>query len=194
MRLIICLFTLIVFAGCAAETAEDVPEHLEHIDNLIVFPENPTPAGDIELTREVIFGETDEVLFKFYGRNGEQIRAFYYPYSNAELQPDDVFMYYEDAGEQVIHAIRSDDHPETWPAFHSLKLDDENRLWVSTIVDDLEIYEWWVLDEGGELMATFTWPRNRELKKVKNGYAYTMERDLETDLQEVVKYKINIGR
>lgn len=142
---------------------------------------------------QFVHGWTEEMLFRFYDKDGEHQRAIYYPYSNAHLHFDDVLKHYEGADDDLIHAIRSDDQPETWPAFKSLTLDDENRLWISTITDDQENYEWWVLDKAGELIAAFSWPRNRDLKQVKNGYAYTMERDMETGLQEVVRYKINIG-
>jgi hypothetical protein len=167
--------------------------HEEGVGLMVLFRVPYKRSSQFDFSNDqFVHGWTEEMLFKFYDRNSVPQRAYYYPYSNAQLHSEDVIMYFEDAGEQVIHAIRSDDHPETWPAFHSLKLDDENRLWVSTIVDDQEIYEWWVLDEAGELIATFSWPRNRDLKQVKNSYAYTMERDMETGLQEVVRYKINI--
>lgn len=141
---------------------------------------------------QFVHGLSEEMLFRFYDKDGEHQRAIYYPYSNAHLHFDEVLKHYEGADDDLIHAIRSDDQPETWPAYHSLTLDDDNRLWVSTISDDQENYEWWVLDETGELMATFSWPRNRDLKKVKDGYVYTMERDIETEIQEVVRYKMNL--
>lgn len=142
---------------------------------------------------QFVYGWSEEMLFRFYDEDGEHQRAIYYPYSNLRLHFDDVLTHYEGADENLIHAIRSDEQPETWPAFHSLKLDDENRLWISTVTDDQEMYEWWVLDEAGELIATFSWPRNRDLKHVKNGYAYTMEEEIETGLVEVVRYNIEIG-
>jgi hypothetical protein len=139
---------------------------------------------------QFVHGWSEDMLFRVYDENGEYQKAFYYPYSNNRLHIDDVLRHYEGADENLINAIRSDDHPETWPAFHSLIMDDENRIWLSTITDDQENYEWWVLDDAGELIAKFTWPRNRDLKKVKNGYLYTLERNIETELQEVVRYKV----
>lgn len=142
---------------------------------------------------QFVHGWSEEMLFRFHDANGKHQKAFYYSYSNAVLYLDDVLMHFEDAGDDFKHAIRSDDKPETWPAFQSLTLDDQNRLWVSTITEDQDSYKWWVLDESGDLIATFSWPRNYDLKLVKDGYAYTMERDLETGQQEVVRYKINVG-
>lgn len=142
---------------------------------------------------QFVHGWSEEMLFRFHDENGMHQKAFYYSFSNAKLHLDDLLMYYEEAGDGVIHAIRSDEQPDTWPAFHSLTLDDENRLWVSTLTDDQDSYAWRVLDESGDLIATFSWPRNRDLKLVNNGYAYTMEDDEDTGLREVVRYKINIG-
>lgn len=82
--------------------------------------------------------------------------------------------------------------PDTWPALNDLLVDDENRLWVSTVVEDFDVYEWWVLDETGELITTFEWPRDEPIEVVKNGYMYTRETDNETGLQEVVQYRIEM--
>jgi hypothetical protein len=56
----------------------------------------------------------------------------------------------------------------------------------------MHTYEWRVLDDDGRLIATFEWPGNRDLKEVKNGYAYTMELDRETGEQDVGRYKIEL--
>ena len=56
---------------------------------------------------------------------------------------------------------------------------------------DMDDYEWKVLDKEGRLITTYLWPRDRDLKVFKNGYAYTMERDFETGEQDVVRYKID---
>jgi hypothetical protein len=167
----------------------------EEGDGMIVMFRVPYKrSSQFDFTNDqFVIGWTEEKLFKFYDQHGAYQRAFYYPHSNIQLDLNDVLAYYyEEAGEQIIRAIRNDERPETWPAFHSLKVDDENRLWVSTIVNDLEVYEWRVIGADGERLAAFTWPRNRNLQQVKNGYVYTIERDLETDLLEVVRYRIEV--
>lgn len=85
--------------------------------------------------------------------------------------------------------VRSADAPATWPALYSLTVDDEKRFWISTITDDDDTYDWWVLDEYGGLLATFTWPRERTVETVKNGYLYARQTD-EFDLVEIMRYEI----
>lgn len=141
---------------------------------------------------QFVHGWSEEMLFRFYDNRGQHQKAFYYSYSNINLTMDDVLTHYEGAGDELTNAIKSDEQPYTWPAFRSLTLDDESQLWISTFSDGMDNYKWKILDDEGRLVATFLWPRNRELKVVKNGYAYTMERDFETGQQDVVRYKIDL--
>jgi hypothetical protein len=65
-------------------------------------------------------------------------------------------------------------------------------LWISTTVEDFDIYEWWVLKASGELITTFEWPRNEPIEVIKNGKMYTRQRNEETGLERVVRYGIEI--
>lgn len=141
---------------------------------------------------QFVHGWSEEMLFRFYNEDGKYQNAFYHSHSKHYLTMDDVLKFYDGAGDKQIDAIQSDEQPDTWPAFRSLTLDDQNQLWISTFTDDMDNYEWMVLDEEGRLIATFYWPSDRDLKVVKNGYAYTMERDFEKGKQEVVRYKIDL--
>lgn len=141
---------------------------------------------------QFVHGWSDEFLFRFYDENGQHEKAIYYPYSNQDLTLDDVFTFYEGGPDMLMNAIESDEQPDTWPAFRSLVLDDENRLWISSFTDDMDTNKWRVLDDGGRLIAIFEWPGNRDLKEVKNGYAYTIELDRETGQQNVVRYKVDL--
>src|SRR5690625_4707531 len=89
--------------------------------------------------------------------------------------------------------------PDKWPALDRILLDDEQRLWVSTISDDEEHYTWWVLDEAGKLLASFKWPGERlkrhissenRFEVIRDGYVYSRELNAETELQEIVRYRI----
>mgnify|MGYP005857640741 CR=1 FL=1 len=93
-------------------------------------------------------------------------------------------------GEGVLSSmIKNTDHiPDFWPVLNDLLIDDENRLWVSTIVEDFDIYEWWVLRETGEVITRFEWPRDKPIKVIRNSAVYTLETDEETGLQQVVRY------
>lgn len=131
---------------------------------------------------------SEDFLIKVYSPDGAYERAFYYPFERASLEPESAF---NDAAPAFIaQAVQFMDFPETWPALNDLLADDEGRLWVSTIVEDVDIYEWWVLEENGDLIATFEWPRDEPIQTVKNSYIYTVETDNETELQQVVRYRI----
>lgn len=132
-----------------------------------------------------------DFLIEVRDPNGEYLRAFYYPYNNLPLTQKMVLKSQEDS-EYRQRIIRQNDLPETWPALNSMLIDDENRLWVSSIVEDFEVYEWWVLKDTGELLARFTWPRNKSIEEVKNGYLYARETDEETGLQQIVRYRIEM--
>ena len=106
-------------------------------------------------------------------------------------------MNYEDAVNSqktllMADIVSQNDLPETWPAIDNILADDEGRLWVATIVEDLSVYEWWVLEDSGELITKFKWPRDEPIEVVKNGKIYTRETDEDTGLQRVVRYGIGM--
>ena len=84
---------------------------------------------------QFVHGWSEEMLFRFYDKSGQYQNAFYHSHANLNLTMDDLLKFYDGARDQIIDAIRSDDQPDTWPAFRSLTLDDKNRLWVSTFTD-----------------------------------------------------------
>lgn len=143
-------------------------------------------------------GQTDEFKIHSYNTDGSHIQSFSHPFEKQPLLRRELIESYEDRrsslGEGVAaNMIREADNlPETWPALDDLLVDDENRLWVSTVVEDFNVYEWWVLKETGEVIAKFEWPRDKPIKKIKNGYAYTLETEEETGLQTVVRYRIEM--
>lgn len=108
------------------------------------------------------------------------------------LDEKDALSVYQAADEQTKNAIRNDNLPDSWPAFNALKFDDEKRLWISTTSEDLDVFEWWVLKDSGELLTTFTLQRDYSIEVVKDGYFYTHEIDRETGLQRIVKYRFEI--
>ncbi|MCW9712256.1 6-bladed beta-propeller [Aliifodinibius salicampi] len=144
--------------------------------------------------KELIHGWTEDLHFKTYNEEGQYQRAFFHPDPEIPLELEDALARYQNSDENVVKAIRNDTLPETWPAFNTIKPDDEHRLWVSVYTDDLEMYEWWVLDaENGELLTRFEWPKEKQIEVIKSGKLYTRERDKETGLEEVVRYDIKLG-
>lgn len=134
---------------------------------------------------------TEDFLVKVHNPDGSYDRAIYYPYSKSELDINEIL---EDRDDQRSRRmIRNDDSPDTWQALNSLTVDDESRLWISTITDDQDTYDWWVISEEGELLTRFTWPRSRNLQEVKTGTVYTEETDEETGLQQIVRYSFELS-
>ena len=149
---------------------------------------------------------SNEFLIKEYSTDGHYLRAIFHPYKNVELTREatledypamrnqvrpgistSMLEYIIDARQRIIRQI---DLPQNWPALNDLLVDDKNRLWVSTIVEDFDVYKWWVMEPSGELITKFKWPRDEPIEVIKNGKIYTRETDEDTGLQRVVRYGI----
>lgn len=135
---------------------------------------------------------TEKLLFEYYDLQGNYLQAMYKPYQNPALHRNDVLSEYADRAEPWRSMIRNDRMPETWPAFAEAVLDDTGRIWAALFTDDKETYTWHILSPEGELAAAFTWPRQRNIKHVLGGYVYTLETDVDTDLQQIVKYSFDL--
>lgn len=134
----------------------------------------------------------DHFLIKVYSPEGAYRRSFYYPTEEISLTKESAL----EAGvpDLFIKNMESMDLPKTWPVLTDMKIDDQDRLWIATTVKDMNVYEWWVLENTGELITKFEWPRDQPIEVVKNGYMYTRETDEKTGLQQVVKYRIKMNR
>lgn len=135
-------------------------------------------------------GWTEDLLFRFYDEEGAYREAWYYPRFKIALTQNMAAAFYENP--DLKEAVRADDLPETLPQFRSLMLDDEGRLSVTLLTENKDEMEWWVLDSEGELLGTVTRPSNESFQVVENGHLYTRTYDLETGLQQVHKYRIEI--
>jgi len=164
-------------------------------DDIVMFkvPYKRGSLFDYE-SGQLIYGWNEELLLTFYKEIGTYQRAIYYPQKNITLTKDAALSMYKNnnGNNKPLNAVRNDTLPATWPAFNSFLVDDKKRIWVSIFTDQPETYEWRVLQESGKLLAKFKWPRKRNLKEVKNGYAYTLEKDEQTGLQNVVRYRIEM--
>ncbi len=146
------------------------------------------PLLDVAGDDRILSAWSEEFLIKFFSPDGDYEKAIYSPYQRSQLDRGEMIDRYEDDPWRRI--IRNADMPEVWPALRHLNIDDENRIWVSTIIDDQELYQWWVINPDGELQTRFEWPRNRNIQSIRNGHLYVQETDPETDLQQIVKYRI----
>lgn len=132
---------------------------------------------------------------------GEYVRSFNHPFSNKSFSKSAIIDYFNKInyksklGDGVVENMikEADNLPETWPALETMFFDDKNRLWISTIIDDNKAYEWWVLKKTGEVITKFEWPRDEPIRTVKNDYMYTLETEKETDIQRIIRYKVEIN-
>jgi len=138
---------------------------------------------------QIFHGWSEELLFKWYDLSGTNLRSLYVPNKNVPLSRDEIIREYADRDEPWRSMVRNDQMPETWPAFVEAFQDDEMRVWAGLYIDDPESYTWQAYTIEGELYASFTWPRSKSLKTVRNGALYTIETDPDTDLRQVAKYQ-----
>lgn len=130
---------------------------------------------------------TEEVLFKKHTLDGEYQSSFYHPFTNKELSRGEVLNYYD--SEVYKASVRNSGFPEYWPAIHSVVVDDSNNFWISTIIDDENEHQWWILNSDGEVLSKFDWPKSSEIRVVQSGSLYALETALDTGIQKVVKYQ-----
>jgi len=53
-----------------------------------------------------------------------------------------------------------------------------------------DVWEWWILEETGEIITTFEWPRDERIEVGKTGFMYTRQTDQKNGLQQGVRYRI----
>ena len=135
---------------------------------------------------------SEDFLIKAYNPAGHYLHAFYVPFRKRKLVKKNILKRFDKNDRRNRSLVKHADLPETWPALNSLTVDEKDRLWISTIVENDSIYQWWVLDKQGKLLARFKWPKNRQIELVKNGSLYIREVNDHTGLQKVIKYKFEM--
>jgi len=133
---------------------------------------------------------SNQLLVKKYSSGGDYQSAICHPFDHLKMNREDAVN--SQITTLLADIVSQNDLPETWPAMDDMLVDDEGRIWVATIVEDLSAYEWWVLEESGELITKFEWPRDESIEVIKNGKMYTRQTDEETGLVQVVRYGIEI--
>jgi hypothetical protein len=137
---------------------------------------------------------SEDFLIRVLDESGNDLHAFYYPIDRAELNNSEALEFFGtgERNQSYQRALRNDGIPDRWRAIEHMVVDDENRIWVSVITGDSETYDWWLMDDRGQLLAKFTWPRSRVVKEVKNGILYAVETDGETGVQKVAAFNIDL--
>lgn len=145
---------------------------------------------------------TDDFLIKKYDSEGTYQSAFYYPVTGP---PFDMESFIDrESGPLSQFALKNAleeadiEIPESFSVIHNLMVDDENRIWVSVMVEYHKTYEWWMLGAAGELLAKIVLSENETICDIQNGYLYTKYFDSadsnnpEGWESKVVKYSINL--
>jgi hypothetical protein len=165
-----------------------------HLWNLAPVPFLNQPLVSISDDGHIVSANSEESLIKVYAPNGNYLRAFYFLIEKKTIVREELIELYGEGDEENENLITHAELPEKWPALGNIIMDDENRLWVSTIPDSEDLSnDWWVLQDTGELLATFRWPGNRSIEKIKDSYLYARETEEETGLQQIVKYRFEIN-
>ncbi|HET8864785.1 MAG TPA: 6-bladed beta-propeller [Gracilimonas sp.] len=138
----------------------------------------------------IYLAEPDHFLIKVYSPEGIYQSAFYHPLDKIPLTEESAVK--AEVSNMFVKDMNSMDLPENWPVLTDMKIDNQNRLWIATTVEDMKVYEWWVLEETGELITKFEWPRDQPIQEIKNGYLYSKKTDEETDTEFVAKYRIEL--
>lgn len=156
-----------------------------------LFP-NPFTRQDIMKVGQsglIYSANIDHFLIKIHDSDGTYERAIFVPLPKVRLDLDRFLEKFDNRSKRQM--IRNAEVPETHSAIKTLVVDDEHRIWVAAVVEDLSVYQWWVISNSGELISKFTLPRKRDIQLVKNGAFYTNEKQQQTGAEHVVKYKFH---
>jgi hypothetical protein len=129
------------------------------------------------------------LLIKEYSPEGTYQQAFYYSLKEIPLTKESAVK--AGVNDYYIQNMKNMDLPPTWPVLTDMKMDDQDRFWIATTVEDMNVYQWWVLEKNGEVITKFDWPRAKPIEEVRNGYIYTRETD-ERGMETIVKYEITL--
>jgi len=165
-----------------------------HLWNMAPVPFLNQPLVSISDDGHIVSGNSEESMVKMYAPNGDYLKAFYIPLEKKTILRDELLSMYGEGDMENENLLHNAELPEKWPALGAIILDDKNRLWAATIPDTENLtYDWWVLQNTGDLLAKLRWPGNRSIEKIKDGYIYARETKESTGMQTVVKYHIKMN-
>lgn len=139
---------------------------------------------------------TQDFLIKKYDANGVYQSAIYYPIKGALFSPDEFAktLKFKTRGIMEVFKVNNVEVPESFTIAEDIRVDDENRIWVAVPVgEERESYEWWILEESGQLLAKLLLPLDQKIFDIKNGYLYSKRKNEETDTESVIKYRIELS-
>jgi len=165
----------------------------------IPLPSDRSSIMDVDNEGNIYWAWTEDVSVNVYDSTGRKFRIVTYPKQNVALDVEQMLAVY-DYNLQLYRKAKKKQTPDTMPAMDYFFVDDEERLWISIITESEDTYKWVVISKDGDYLASFDWEgiplerhyKPREIKMVKNNYLYTSEMNDDTNLPEVVKYKIEL--
>jgi len=136
---------------------------------------------------------TEDFIIQVYNSDGEYEKAYKHQIQKENLNIEELYL-----DRNMESTLNKYDLPQTWPAVHTMELDDEGRHWVATITDSESEFLWWVLNKEGEVIARFRKEGVRSNRTViqkpiitiKNGYFYSHERNFNEGIDRIVKYRM----
>lgn len=167
---------------------------------LYTFPFSNKTLTDISRSGHLYTACSDEFLIRILQPDGSPGRVIYHPMTGAVFNGEDQEAI-EEANDFFVRGFPDIDLPDRWPVLDQLKVDDEGRLWISTITESFEKNEWWVLDENGRFMGQFSWPRKlldqpgEDARNyiIRNGAVYYLSTEsMNLDEQTVIKYRVEM--
>jgi hypothetical protein len=154
---------------------------------------NERPLIDFKQEGLIYAANSSEFTIRVFSQDGTLVRIYQFPYERLRLNPaEEIFPDYT-YNRQLLMVRESAEYPEYWPALYDMFLDDEERLWVSTVTRDRLKSEWFVIDDKEkQITASFTWPTDKHIWDVRNGHAYTVESD-SAGFKTVVSYEFEFN-
>ncbi|MEX0662210.1 MAG: 6-bladed beta-propeller [Balneolaceae bacterium] len=153
---------------------------------LLPIPEKPLLS--ISENGRIYSAFSDEFLIHVHDNDGNHLHSYYLPFDRYDLDPDEIIHPRFSHNVQLLRVRESATYPEKWPVFYSMLVDDEDRIWISTITENRDELKWWIIDDRtGNITATFRVSFDKPIHLVKSGSAYTIEQN-DMGFKEVVRY------
>lgn len=145
---------------------------------------------EVDSRGRIYHARTDTPLVRVRDTTGAYRRALYLDIPRVKARAEEVIAL-ADNGDLLKEGIRKLELRPHWPAFDAMFIDDENRLWIATVVEDFDVHQWWVLDPEGDLLTRFDWPRSSKIVDIRNGKLYARETDEEKYVDRIVRYRMD---
>lgn len=180
---------------------EQIPHHWGYFNDYRIratFPFFEKPLIAVSPAGRIFTAMSSYFLVQELDQDGNYLSSFYYPHKKIEVTQEDA---YKSSNEMSRDIAENIELPEYWPVLNSMQFDDEDRLWISTFTEKEDQLKWWVLNTDGELLGTFYWQGDRHswplrsaanMKVIRNGYFYERERNEETGIRKVIRYRIEM--